>query len=392
MRLPLKSAIRAILYGLYILVLGVALPPAILLIFWHETPSGLLFGISLAAIALLPAAVAVSLRWRAAVWKRHVPACLLGVLTLVLTAALCLRAPPGTPVRGSRVSSLFPGRSDYRRFSVWNLLPEIDQVKVGLVAAPLVDPLIDREQARRLMESTMALYRQMERRPDYACLGSVLNYSYAELAGLEFDTGHFYQYLPPHHPGERLPVIVFLHGSVGNFKVYLWLWQQFAEERKYIIVCPSFGFGNWERRGGVAAVRRVTRRALTELPGDPERVYLAGLSNGGRGVMRVAAAHPGDYRGLVFISAIIEREIVTARPFARGWRGPILILHGTLDRRVPLAGTTDATAALSRNGQAVTTRFFASEDHFLFFSARQAVFSALDEWLASAGGDDAIGE
>ncbi len=64
---------------------------------------------------------------------------------------------------------------------------------------------------------------------------------------------------------------------------------------------PTFGFGFWGP-GGVAAVERARVDALARLPIDAGRVYLAGLSDGGKGVTRTAAAHPDHYRGLIYLS------------------------------------------------------------------------------------------
>ena len=117
------------------------------------------------------------------------------------------------------------------------------------------------------------------------------------------DSGHIYTYVPPHAPGERLPVLLFLHGSFGNFKGYFYLWRRFADQHHWIVACPSFGFGNWYRSVGPPAIARALERTLAGTPADPERVVLAGLSNGGTGVVRAAAsATPKAYAGLIFLS------------------------------------------------------------------------------------------
>ena len=56
-----------------------------------------------------------------------------------------------------------------------------------------------------------------------------------------------------------------------------------------MLVQPSFGFGGWHRPGGLEAIEAARVYALAHEPVAPSRVFLAGLSNGGRGLIRVMA-------------------------------------------------------------------------------------------------------
>jgi pimeloyl-ACP methyl ester carboxylesterase len=357
-------------------------PLALVLLAYHESLSGLLSGLSILCLLAIPMSVVWATRRVVIKRLRFTPLVALIVAFILLCTGLCVVSPPGTAGRDSRVGSHFPGPMDYRRYSIWNLIPEIDQVKLGIKVAPLADPIIDWDQARRIERITMPLYREMEANDDYARLGSVMNYAYRELAGMPFDSGHFYQFVPEHEPGERLPAIIFLHGSAGNFKVYLWVWEKFAHERRFIVLCPSFGFGNWEQPGGSEAVRRVRQHAIGELDADAERIYLVGLSNGGRGVARVGTAAPHDYCGLVFISGVVESSVLLTDGFVRGWRQrPMLVIHGASDDRIPAPAVQDVGDALADRGVDLRWRIIPDEDHFLFFSRTDDVFREIDQWL-----------
>jgi hypothetical protein len=120
---------------------------------------------------------------------------------------------------------------------------------------PYLDPILTRDQARRVSVFTLDLYRDMERDPDFHRLGSAMGWAYAELLGQPFDVGHYYLYVPRNRGSGPSPAIVFLHGSAGNFKAYTWLWSRLAEEQGMVVIAPSYGFGNWDRAGVVAVLR-----------------------------------------------------------------------------------------------------------------------------------------
>ncbi len=381
----LLKVVRPIFLGLWGASLIFLLPGA-LLIAIHETVSGLLCGVLVVTVLAIPAAALIGGRRRLGPRVRLAATVALATMALAALVTLFARVAPDVPAPGAPIQSRVPRNPIYRQSSVWNLLPEIDQVKLGITLAPFCDPIIDLAQARRILDLTIPLYREMEALPEIAGIGSVLHHGYADLLGLRPATNHYFRVEPARAPGERLPAIVFLHGSAGNFKVYPWVWRKFAEGRKVVVACPTLGFGNWEQPGGVEAVEGVVRD-LVKADVDPERIYLAGLSNGGRGLTRCAAAAPSRYRGLIAISAILDEEVLGAATFAGGWgEKPVLLIHGEKDDRVGAAMARRAAALLTRAGTKVTLRLFPGEDHFLFFSALEDVFGAVDAWMAATEG------
>jgi pimeloyl-ACP methyl ester carboxylesterase len=351
---------------------------AVILLPTAETWRGRIFAVAAFCLLALPP-VAVRARvntTRTSVLLAGAVGTLLGVLLVVLYVA----SPDGRPLPGSPLRSEFLANNRYRRFAVAALLPEIDQIKLGTYVAPALDPIIDRPQARRIRAMTMRHYRAMETDPEFAALGTVLPDAYADR-----DNGHVFAYAPPHEAGERLPTILFLHGSAGNFKAYFYLWKRFADRMRMIVVCPSFGFGNWDEQHGVEAVERARAWAVATLGVDETRIYLVGLSNGGTGVTRAAAATPGAYRGLVFLSGVLEDEILrsAAKPgearFPLPW--PMLIIHGRDDDRVPLSDVEGSLARLRKRGATVEEHIFEREDHFLFFDRDDEVLTMVEQWV-----------
>lgn len=231
--------VLALAYGVAALIPTVC---AGILLIVAETGRGHAYAVAgLCVVAMPPLAVrALVHRGRARVAAVGTCAALSAGLVVGLYAA----SPDGRPLAGSPLRSEFLATARYRRFAVAALLPEIDQVKLGTYVAPAFDPIIDVRQARHVRDVAMRHYRPMEADPEFAALGTVMPDAYEDR-----DAAHLYAYAPPHPVGRRLPAVVFLHGSAGNFKVYFYIWKRFADEEGVIVVCPSFGFGNWDEPG-----------------------------------------------------------------------------------------------------------------------------------------------
>lgn len=380
------TAARRALIGLFFAGYGIASPfiafPMLTLLWQAETLFGRMFAVMVLSGFALPVALLIFFRVRSRPRLRYGCMIVTGAVPLLILIALTVTAPNGQPLPNSNVQSVFIGDGSYGRFSPFNLVPEIDQIKLGIVLSPYFDSRMSRGKANWVVNAAMPIYRELEAQPEYHALGSVMNYAYADLYGGRFDVGHVYQFVPEHSPEEKLPVLLFLHGIAGSKKIYLWILQKFAEKHKCIVVCPGFGFGRW-RSGAVEAVERARSYALQSLPGDPARVYLIGLSNGGLAVSRAATAHPDYYAGLILLCSVLDRTKIHSDKFTAGWRGrSILCIGGADDNRVPQEYLTAEMNALTEAGVNVTLRSYKGEDHFFIFTARERMYEDIGEWLS----------
>lgn len=296
---------------------------------------------------------------------------------LVLGVALVARSPDGTFPAHTRSRTVYLAGRPPWRMAPTNLVPEVDQLALGTHLIWLVDPLGDRRGAARLRAAIRDVYLPAQRDRELRALGSALGD-----AILDADRGRIDVHVPAHAAGERLPGVVFLHGSAGSWQGYFRLWSELADRERFIVVQPSFGFGNWQRPGGLAAIERARRYLVEHTPCDPQRVVLACLSNGGRGVTRTLVAGPAGYRGVVFLSAVIEPRVLDDAALAAAWRGrPMLVIHGARDDRLPLDYLEEGVGMLREAGADVTLRVVAGEDHFLIFTRPALVFDEVGRWL-----------
>lgn len=160
-------------------------------------------------------------------------------------------------------------------------------------------------------------------------------------------------------PEKRWPVILFLHGSgergddgqrqtaVGLGPAIRWNPERFPA----IVVLPQARAGTRWMGDEARFAMRALERTVTELAGDPDRLYLTGMSLGGYGVWHLALENPGRFAAIVPVCGGIVKPqtaqnvrqspitIDAADPYAftaERLRGlPAWIFHGADDSVIP---------------------------------------------------------
>jgi pimeloyl-ACP methyl ester carboxylesterase len=308
----------------------------------------------------------------------------------VVACGVCLYAtkPRCHQHPGPGLYSLQPGVIPPNRPPRWKAPPvsepEADLVRFGLFLVTRFDPRLSRASARTVRRVTRQLLAEVEADPAYRELYPVGRYGLWSLAHGQYLWWHLNAYVPNYHVREeRLGTLIFLHGHGGNFQVQLHAWRRFADEYGFAVVCPTFGYGNWEHPDGVEAVAWALDRCRESDFFDPGRVYLAGLSQGGCGVGRAGAAMPGAFAGLVFISPAMEPDVLGSPEFVAGWKGrPVLVVHGGRDRHVRPATVDAAVGQMQADGVAVTYHRDPDADHFLFFAKLAEMHQLVGGWMA----------
>ncbi|GEP41986.1 alpha/beta hydrolase family protein [Brevifollis gellanilyticus] len=305
-----------------------------------------------------------------------------GVAALLVMAPL---APDGHTSESARLHSRYSnGGWHYPRIHPGSAVPEIDQINLGFYAALMTDPYFNRAQFRELSAMTNAIYAEMKQNPEFEVCGSALSSIYNEMAGLSFRNGHYYHYIPANLDRTKPSrTLVFLHGSGGNFKAYVWLLSKIADRIGCTIIAPSFGLGNWEKAGAYEAITAAIQDAGRHAAIDPDQIHLMGLSNGGKGVC-LAESLPGQrFRSLIFLSGVFHHRIEPEELAKRLGARPALVLSGGSDDRVPWTSVDDYAVRMEGAGMQVTKHRFEGEDHFLFFHRADEVLEKVTQWMQS---------
>jgi pimeloyl-ACP methyl ester carboxylesterase len=171
--------------------------------------------------------------------------------------------------------------------------------------------------------------------------------------------------------------IVFLHGFGGNFTLQCWLFAQAGDRIGAVTVCPSTGpNGDWWSPQG-AAILEATFSYLQQR--GIERIYLAGLSNGGIGASRLAQRFQTDLAGLILISGADPHAAITGLP--------ALVVQGKNDERIP-AGMVERYVAAAGSK---ATYLPLEGDHFVLLKQADQVQEAIAGWLVQQENQSPVG-
>ena len=181
------------------------------------------------------------------------------------------------------------------------------------------------------------------------------------------------------------PVILALHGagergSDGMLQTTVGLAPAVRKDpSRYpaIIVFPQVPTDSAWAGAPADAAMVALRQTMSEYKIDADRVYLTGLSMGGRGSWYVAYRNPKVFAAVApicgWITATPRFSALSVVPtdsgpqfaaLARQLRDvPIWIFHGEMDRVVPVAGSREPAAAFKEAGSAARYTEYLGTDH-----------------------------
>ncbi|MDW3687495.1 PHB depolymerase family esterase [Cupriavidus sp. CV2] len=267
------------------------------------------------------------------------------------------------------------------------------------------------------------------------------------------DTGHFtvrrytghagqraYKlYVPAGFQGQRLPLVVMLHGCTQDADDFAagTRMNALAERHGFLVAYPIqpatanpskcwswFKPGDQQRElGEPALIAGITREVMASHPVDPDRVYVAGLSAGGAMAAVMVHAYPelyaaaGIHSGLAHGSA---HDLPSALAAMKGGKladraraapvRPLIVFHGDADPTVHVsnserllrefkgAAAGDSQRTSKQNGRTVTCRRLKSPggveaEHWLIHGAQHAWAGGSTRGsYADASGPDASAE
>jgi predicted peptidase len=174
-------------------------------------------------------------------------------------------------------------------------------------------------------------------------------------------------------PVEEWPVILFLHGAGergadnrAQTEVGLGGAIRRQEHRfPAIVVMPQCRRGVWWNDPAMEQLALKTlQSAIEEYNGDPDRVYLTGLSMGGYGTFYLGSKYPGKFAALVPVCGGIvppfrarETNTVQGDPYLDAAKKigstPTWIFHGGADPVVPVSESRKMAEALKKVGNRV---------------------------------------
>lgn len=157
-------------------------------------------------------------------------------------------------------------------------------------------------------------------------------------------------------------MILFLHGSGERGSNLDWVKRhgvaRIVEEQPdfpFIAVSPQCPKGQY---WSVELLMALLAEVMQSQPVDPKRVYLTGLSMGGYGAWRLAAAHPDRFAA---IAPVCGRGDPSQADRLK--QTPVWVFHGALDDVVPLQQSEVMVEALKACGGNVRFTVYPNAGH-----------------------------
>jgi predicted peptidase len=178
--------------------------------------------------------------------------------------------------------------------------------------------------------------------------------------------------------GRTYPLVLFLHGGgetgtpqaapanvtqiTANRGAIVWATPERQAKHPAFVVAPQLPgrTSQWTEPAIQSAVMALLDRLRKRHPIDADRIYLTGLSRGGRGAVEFLSNFPATFAGSLLAAARAEGDDVSAVPaFASV---PLWLTHAADDPVVPYAGSVDIANALEAAGAPVTRGEWAGDN------------------------------
>jgi predicted peptidase len=182
--------------------------------------------------------------------------------------------------------------------------------------------------------------------------------------------------------GQKVPLILFLHGigqrgeggyvpAAGGAGMMV---RGYMERMPAIVVMPQCRSGHyWHDSEMTEMVLATLNKAVEEFNGDPQRLYLIGVSMGGYGAWHMAAQYPGKFAALVPIcggSPLRGADRFTSIARKVG-QTPVWVFHGSADRIVPVSESRQMVEAVKATGGNVRYSEYEGVGHNVWLNAAQ---------------------
>ena len=192
--------------------------------------------------------------------------------------------------------------------------------------------------------------------------------------------------IPQGYTGEEaVPLIVSLHygGSVTPFYgrgLLETLIEPVFRELGAIFLAPDSAAGDWVNAQAEEHVLELLEHVMEVYNIDASQTLLTGYSMGGKGTWYLAARHQDLFKAALPIAGLPEADSGST-----DWRIPIYVIHGALDRVIPLEPNREVVDQLKSSGRSIELIVLDNVGHYDIPQYRPHL-AATVPWLIAAWG------
>ncbi len=157
----------------------------------------------------------------------------------------------------------------------------------------------------------------------------------------------YYLYLPDGYTVEQdWPVFVGVHGAGQDGSQCLDMWQKYADQLGFVLVCPSLGDenGGWYQDAGEKILWRVLKEVQKECRVQ-DKIFLAGFSAGAQFVQGFVFDYPKKVSGVAVLSAVNYYEPASSASVV-----PFLVVIGDQDNPIGVKSASQFSELLKQDG------------------------------------------
>ena len=227
-------------------------------------------------------------------------------------------------------------------------------------------------------------YDLMKQDPIFSLVKSEYISAFDSILQIPHAGEHYYRYIPKNWWDKRL--VVFIHGSAGNFMMYPWMFRSLSEQSDSTMAYVSYKFWDWQESDGVDTIKRVIDWELSHWKINhphtktaPE-ITLVALSRWWTGLTRFIAKYPKIAKYIVPISAVLEQNIMNTSEFKKGLSSTkVYIVHGMKDVNVPIEWAYNLERIAQELAIPTRTSYDKEGDHFMAFDIQKTIDATLME-------------
>lgn len=194
--------------------------------------------------------------------------------------------------------------------------------------------------------------------------------------------GGFSLYVPERLDGaHQVPLVVALHGGGGHGRDFLWNWLREARSRNFVLLCPTSLADTWPLAGpdlDGEPLRQTVARLQRELPLDPARTLLTGMSDGASYALLLGLQPDSPFTQLAAFSGVLHPDLLLHGLLQNARNKPVSLVHGTLDWMFPVERARQARDELQLAGAELRYREIPGLSHAYARSEQDALLRRLE--------------